>query len=319
MRERRDYEKRAIKRVILRAALVFSALLIIVSIGLLNYYLPLQTLVRAYELPTRGEGEMRLHFLDVGQGDCTILEFPDGSIYLVDGGDGSSAHNNRVLRYLKGLGASDITVIATHDDSDHVGGLTTVLETFSADRIYLAGDESAYHVLNGAWGKNADMVHRYTAFSGGDAYMVCLSPYTEETAEGNEASAVLYLSYAGVNALLTSDITSEREGLLCREYALFEGLFDSGEYAVRLEDTNILKVSHHGSGSGSSAEWLKLLGAETAIISCGRGNNYGHPSTDTISRLTESGSEIFRTDELGDIMITISPSGTYKIDTGYIK
>ena len=100
------------------------------------------------------------------------------------------------------------------------------------------------------------------------------------------------------------------------EYALYEGIFDSGDLRVRLEDVDILRVSHHGSSASSSEEWLSLLGADVAVISCGADNRYGHPSAAAIERLDRLVGTIYRTDELGDIVVTIS-NGTYEVYTDY--
>ena len=91
-----------------------------------------------------------------------------------------------------------------------------------------------------------------------------------------------------------------------------EGLFDSGEYRVRLEETDILKLSHHGSASSNTAEWLALLSPEKAVVSCGKGNNYGHPAPEALARAEAAGAEVFRTDELGDIVLSVK-GGEYRL------
>ncbi|MDE6677094.1 MAG: hypothetical protein K2K12_05230, partial [Clostridia bacterium] len=105
--------------------------------------------------------------------------------------------------------------------------------------------------------------------------------------------------------LLGADISGSREQRLLDEYALMEGIFDSGQFRVRLEDTDILKVSHHGSAYSSSEEWLSLLSPEVAVVTCGRGNRYSHPAAESVARLTDIGADIYRTDELGNIVISI--------------
>ena len=95
-------------------------------------------------LPPRGEGELRVHFIDVGQGDCTVLEFPDGKTMIVDGGDGRAETHMRVLGYCRGLGIDTFDwALLTHADSDHAGGLDDALNYFGADTVFLpaAGTE----------------------------------------------------------------------------------------------------------------------------------------------------------------------------------
>ena len=112
--------------------------------------------------------------------------------------------------------------------------------------------------------------------------------------------------------MLAGDISAAVERRLVRENALMEGLFDSGECRVRLEETDILKLSHHGSASSNTAEWLALLSPEKAVVSCGKGNNYGHPAPEALARAEAVGAEVFRTDELGDIVLSVK-GGEYRL------
>lgn len=311
----------AIIRLILAAVAVFT----IALLALLQYFYPLRTLLPAYALPERGEGEMRFHFLDVGQGDCTLVEFPDGSIVMVDAGLSAWEVENRVTRYLKSLRPSALSLVVTHADIDHYGNMSAVLEDFAVDALYLpvipSNTEEYARILSLAEKKGVPMsaLTRYMVLSSADAYGVCLSPYSMSETDQNEASAVIYFEYAGVGAVLCGDVNAAREKLLVSEYALFEGVFDSGDYAVRLERTKILKAAHHGSGGSSSREWLELLSPSVSVISCGRGNGYGHPAASAVTQIAASGSEIYRTDELGDVMVTISKDGEFTVRTHYLK
>lgn len=293
----------------------------VVILAVVLYFVPLKTRLPAYAFPERREGEMRIHFLDVGQGDCTVVEFPDGEVLIVDAGDGSLEHGNKIVRYLKGLSPVCVSMLLTHADSDHYGGFGRLLETFGADAFYLpaiGAEEEAYSDLLAAVGRSGcvtDELTRYdTLVNDSGAYAVCLSPYSLGETDGNEASTVLFLSYEGVNTVLCGDITAAREQKLTREYALDETLFDSKGYAVRLPETHILKVAHHGSAYSSSQEWVGLLDPTVAVISCGKGNSYSHPSGEALNRL--SGSEIYRTDELGDVVVSVF-QGTYTVYTDY--
>ena len=144
--------------------------------------------------------------------------------------------------------------------------------------------------------------------NGSGAYAVCLSPYSEEAEDvtADDESAVLYLSYAGVNVLLSGDITAKRERVLLGEYSLDSGIFDSGEYGVRLDETDILLASKHGADSGSSEEWLTLLQPETTVICCNKDET---PSGAALERIAGCSGRVLRTDELGVIMITIKDGG----------
>ena len=310
---------------IMRLTAAGVAVFVIVAIALLQCFYPLRTLLPAYAIPERGEGEMRFHFLDVGQGDCSIVEFPDGTVVVVDAGLETWDAKNRVTRYIRSLDPNALFLVITHADADHYGNMNAVLTDFTVDALYLpviasrAEEYKRILTLAEENGVPMSVLARYTVLSFPDAYGVCLAPYSEGEQDENEASAVIYFEYAGVGAVLCGDIGEAREGLLAREYALYDGIFDSGNYPVRLERTKILKVAHHGSGGSSSREWLELLSPSVSIISCGRGNSYGHPAQGALTRIAASGSEIYRTDELSDIMVTISRDGTFKTEYGYLK
>ena len=215
----------------------------------------------------------------------------------------------------------------THADSDHCGGVSALLRDQRVETVYmpvLPASLGVYEEIGeraAANGVTVRTLTRYGVIAGAGAYFVCISPYSVDETDSNDSSAVLFFSYAGVNVLFGGDITEARESRLFDEQLLFEALgddlFDSGPYKVRLRETDILKVSHHGSATSSSAAWLGLLRPATAVISCGQGNTYGHPAGAALDRLAAVGADIYRTDELGDIMVTISKSGTYRTEYHY--
>ena len=294
-------------------------MLLVAVIALVHIFVPLSLLLPAYQVEARAEGELRVHFLDVGQGDCTLVEFPSGEVIVLDAGDGSFGHRNHLVRYLKALAPSKLTLLLTHADADHYGGFRALIGAFGADEVYLPAlgeDTPEYAALLKAVensGAEVDTISRYDVLSDGSgAYLACISPKSLEEGDGNDTSAVMYLDYEGVGVLLAGDISSSVERRLVREYALMEGIFDCGEFEVRLEETDIVKVSHHGSGYSNSEEWLSLLSPECAVLSCGKGNAFSHPSAEALDRIASAGAEIYRTDELGDIIVTIG-EGKYSL------
>ncbi len=287
-------------------------------IGLLNFLIPFRSLLPAWRIKARAEGETAIHFLSVGQADCSVLECADGELFIIDGGDGSWSLRNKLLGYLKGIGAScapKITYIVTHADGDHYGGVAELIENFGGDSLYLptvGSKHSDYlRLINVASERGVAMrtLSRYHVlpFTGG--YMSCIAPLSStESGEANELSSVLYLKLASFSALFCGDISSNREGELLEEYQTDQTFFDVGEYAVRLENISLLKVAHHGSATASSLEWLKLLKPSIAVISCGQGNAYSHPSFQTVARLKEANEScnVYRTDELEDIVVRLN-------------
>ncbi len=310
------------RKLIRTAVLCAVSLLVMAALALLFWLVPPERLLPAAAVPERNEGELRLHFLDVGQGDCTIVEFPEGDILVVDAGDGTFAVRNRIAQYIRGLSPASVTMLLTHADIDHYGGFGRLIEVFGTEKFYLpmigsaVGEYQSLLKKIGEAGCETEVLSRYGVIERpSGAYLVCLSPYSLDETDENEASAVLYLEYCGVHAVLCGDIPASRERKLAGEYALDGTLFDRGAYTVRLEGTQILKVSHHGSDAASSSEWLELLRPQTAVISCGRGNGYRHPASGALARLKAASPDvgIFRTDERGNIMVTITREGTYSV------
>lgn len=308
-------KKRERLRKVKGALPVLISVLAVAVIALIYAFVPLSLLLPAYDIAPREEGELRVHFLDIGQGDCTLVEFPSGELLVIDAGDGSFSYRNHLIRYVKGLAPERITLILTHADSDHYGGMRALFKAFDVENVYLpefTEDTPEYRgllsVVEGS-GASIDTLTRYDCLAGGSgAFLACIAPRSMDDVE-DDPSAVFYLEYEGVGVMLSGDLEAAEERRLASEYALMEGIFDCGEHRVRLEETDILKISHHGSGYSSSEEWLSLLSPEAAVVSSGRGNGYAHPSPEALSRVASAGAEIYRTDELGDIVITIDEGG----------
>lgn len=299
---------------------VAVAVLLVLAVSLFNFFLPFRTLLPAAALPARSGTELRVYFLDVGQGDCSVVQFPDGSALVIDAGDGSWENDNKLYRFFKGLRATSLTYVATHADADHCGGFAEIMKEFGGDELYLpaiGGETDLYRaMLEAAKKKNipTKTAKRYETMVHGGAYAVFLSPYSQGETDENDSSSVLYLRYGETTVLFTADMTASREKKLLSEYEIDQTLFDRGEYTVRLDEVDVLKVAHHGSDASSSEEWLALIRPEVSVISCGRDNPYGHPAGGAVTRLAECGSTIYRTDELGDVMLSAFPDGTYTVE-----
>ncbi len=304
---------------IINAAAVGVAILLLLFLAILNFMLPFRSLLPARTLGEMEKGEMRIYFLDVGQGDCSVVAFPDGRALVIDGGDGAWQNENNLIRFFKGLDAVSLTFVATHADADHCGGFAELIRTFGAQTLYLpaiGSEDPPYTDMVSAaetCGAEIKTAKRYEVLDFGEAYAVFLSPYSQEETDENQSSSVLYLRYGQTTALFTADIGAERETRLLNEYNIRNTIFDRGDYTVRLDDVDILKVAHHGSAYSSSEAWLDLIKPEVSVISCGLENPYGHPSGKTLSRLAVCGSEIYRTDELGDVIVSAFSDGRYQV------
>ncbi len=312
-----EKRKRLLKRVLL-CVLVFLFL----GVCVFSFFVPIDEWKYRIKTPSvsaRQEGEMRLHFLDVGQGESTIVELPDGKVMLVDGGPNDNTATKTVLRYLNALSIDTIDyLVVTHTDADHCGALKTLVQQKTILNAYLPAsyesDDTTYAAFYTELAKTSCVKttasRRVTVSTQGDNpyTFAFLYPYGTET---DVPSSVLWLDYKGVSALLTGDADAETEEILLRDERL--NLFS--HYGVELSKTEILSVAHHGSAYSSTLPFLEYLGVKTAVVSCGKDNAYGHPSSDVLTRLQSVGATTYRTDTDGHVLITVAKDGTYKTET----
>lgn len=244
--------------------------------------------------PTVGpDSAFEVHFIDVGQGDCTLI-LCDGRSMLIDGGDKSASRV--VYTYLKKLELTELDyVVCTHPDADHVGGLSGALEYAKAGTVYCPVDSYDSQ----AFGNFRDRVTEQgkaltrpvadTVFRLGSATVTVLAP-REDYSDNNNQSIVLRVVYGETSFLFTGDAEYDSERAMC-------------EAGVTLQST-VLKVGHHGSDTSTSIRFLGEVMPTYAVISCGTGNKYGHPTEQTLSRLAQAGVTVYRTDLQGDIICT---------------
>jgi competence protein ComEC len=238
---------------------------------------------------------LKIHYIDVGQGDSILIQTPEGNTMLIDGGPASSASN--LVSYIKKQGVTKINVIvATHPHEDHIGGLISVLNSFEVDNIIDSGVSHTTQIyknyLSAIQSKNINFVNWNLGQQfeiGQGAIFKIIGPLTKSSSDLNNSSIVIYLTYNNSSFLFTGDAESTEEG----------EIISSGENLK----ADVLKVGHHGSSSSSSLKFLKAVSPTIAIISCGAGNSYGHPHDITLKNLTDIGPVIYRTDLTGTVVI----------------
>lgn len=233
---------------------------------------------------TRADGLLHVHVLDVGQGDAILVVTPQGRQALIDGGPDPRktlvALGERLPAGDRGL---DLVVV-THLDSDHAGGLIGVLDRYDAD-VVIQGPTSSESALFHQWGAVLDQRghpvvhvragHRIQMDSG--IVMEVLHPPRGKIPSGidrntNNLSVVIRLVYGDVAFLLTGDVEQDVE----------RHLLDTRDQKLR---SQVLKVAHHGSNSSTSASFLREVSPDSAVISAGADNRYGHPHPDVVARL----------------------------------
>lgn len=235
---------------------------------------------------------LRVHFIDVGQGDSTLIE-SDGEFALIDAGE--KDYGNTVLNYIKSRGAKKLKyVIATHPHSDHVGGLSKVINGIDTENFITAETDqrtSTWLKVLKAVDKNdvnfidAEVGARYTV---GKAAFTILAPQGGHYNGYNNYSVVTMLQCGKIRFLLTGDAEKESE----------KEMLDAGE-DLRAD---VLKCGHHGSSTSSTAAFLKAVNPSYAVISCGKNNDYGHPHKETLKKLKLMNVTYLRTDVEGTII-----------------
>lgn len=293
---------------------------------------------------------LKVHFIDVGQGDCSFIELPDGKTMLIDAGQ--EEYGKQVVKYIKKLGYDKIDyLVATHADSDHVGGLSKVIESLDVSVVYrpftisncvkvkgfqdellelFQNDETFNAMENGeVYAKFLKSAYNETCGDKLSEIRICsdketiisdseqnpymikfFMPYGEtefsttritsgyavkEQSGDNETSAVIEIISDGHKYLFTGDMTTAGEKDLIENMSLAD--------AEMLSCVSVLKVAHHGSNSSTSAEFLALVKPTSSVIMVGKDNDYGLPASEVITRLQNIATTVYRTDELGTIIV----------------
>ncbi len=261
-------------------------------------------------------------FLDVGQGDGIILREQEGAVLLVDGGSTSvqKIGEKCLIPYLKSQGIRVIDcAFISHTDSDHMSGvleILTAMPNYSKYREGILGytgtpvikrlvlpevpDTMYSELLRLAKEKQVEVGYMGAGDRmkvGNELVLSCLAPEKGVAYDNkNAASMVLMATYGEFDLLLTGDM--EEEG----EFRLLEKQADAGNLLSAVE---VLKVSHHGSRTASSEEFISLLQPRISVISCGKNNRYGHPHTETLETLYGANSRVYRTDESGCVSVKV--------------
>ncbi|MEK4112798.1 competence protein ComEC [Paenibacillus sp. DS2363] len=328
----------------------------------------------AYQTP-KPAGTGIVQFLDIGQGDSTLITTPEGKHILVDGGGTVSFGNNEqswktrrdpyevgakvVVPLLKKRGIHQLdAVIVTHADQDHFGGLQAVLEQIPVKRFIFNGTTSGKENFDKLLDTAVERKIPLYAIQQGMSYKAdketslhFIAPdlaHMDVNASGNlpvsehqnHDSVVFLLEMAGASMLFTGDMDAAAEqdllymiqdGSLAAQFeqkgadiGVTEGFVqrvltrplqvDSKDASAASVSIDVLKVAHHGSKTSSTEAWLQYWNAKTAVISAGVNNTYGHPNPGVMERLEATGSDIYRTDQMGEVQMRVKDG---EIDVRY--
>lgn len=236
---------------------------------------------------------MEVHFLDVGQGDSTLITC-DGHAMLIDAGDDTKG--TAIQNYLKKQNIKSLDyLILTHPDADHIGGAPVIITKFDITKVFVSNfekDNKTYRKLIQALDDKrlkAITPAVNSKYSLGTAEFTILAPNdTYDTP--NDSSIALLLKNGKNTFLFTGDAESEAE-----KDILSTGIDISAD---------VYKVGHHGSRTSTSKKFFQAVDPTYAVISCGEGNSYGHPHAETLNTLRTNGVAVYRTDEDGTIIAT---------------
>lgn len=241
---------------------------------------------------------LQVHYIDIGQGDCILLENGDDTL-LIDCGE--IGREDTVKAYLERQGITQLDyVIGTHPHSDHIGCMDKIIASYDIgefimphlDKSDIPTTKYFERLMNAIENKGYSITEAETGrkFSIGDAECEIIAPCSDDYSNANNYSVSIIVRH-GENSFI---FTGDAEKLAEKE------MIESG----RLADIDVYKAGHHGSDTSGSEEFLEIIKPDIAVISCGEGNKYGHPCDVTLEKLSRYTDKVYRTDISGTVVIT---------------
>lgn len=255
------------------------------------------------------DGNIAVRFVDVGQGNCTVIQSGSEGI-LIDAGE--REYSSKVLSFLEENGITKLRLaIATHPHSDHIGAMAAVLDKIDTDEIFLPDIADKYaptsktylNLLSTVDERNikADFLSKNKTVNFDGVKITVLTP-VEQTNSYNNMSLITKIVFGDMSTLILADAENKEINSVMKANKNFDF------------SAHIIMLGHHGSNTSLNKKLMSLTNSSTAIISCGKDNSYGHPHKEVIDYLKTNGIEYYRTDEKGDISL-ITDGEKYNIIT----
>lgn len=275
-------------------------LIVAVVITLSDAYEDYRSFEKAKQAISQTNGLFSAHFIDVGQGDSTLLATPDGKYMLIDCGPTDSS--DYVVKYLDNIGVDKLEyLVISHPHEDHYGGAEAVLQNFEVENLIVHKEfvcEYPYDMLINEFGDNPDNEDLEVFFAeAGDSYdfsdcaeFMIIAPEKPDKQNLNNASICLKVIFGSTAFLFTGDAEkSVEKEMIGSSYNL---------------SADVFKAAHHGSSTSNIKTFIEQINPKFAVVSCEKENDYGHPHKETLDTFKNYGVTVLRTDEISDIIIS---------------
>lgn len=246
--------------------------------------------------------KLKVTFLNIGQGDCAVIEYSD-KVFMIDCGE--EQYSNQIVRFLKEKEIDKIDgFFFSHEHSDHIGSAADVLSRFEVIDLYMS--ENCYKYINNAamydvlketlkeYSLNV-IYNEITTFSSGAVEFTVYK--ISESDDINEQSLIVLMKFGDTSFLFTGDISSDTEKKLIEQYDI---------------NADVIKLAHHGSKSSSAFSLIDETAPEIVVVSCGKHNQYGHPDSEVTDMLTGENIKYYRTDVTGNVVIVSDGKKVFK-------
>lgn len=292
--KRADQMLRRLRRLLFYIFLIAAVLLLLDAYGIID--LPdIKNEPQIYDIP---EGSAQVHYIDVGQGDCSLIVSDDGSAMLIDSGE--SEYSGTVLGYLSDLGIKKLDyVLATHPHSDHMGGMADIISSDIEIGTFIMPKIPDDRIPT-------TRVYEKMLLALADKGCKVKAAENESVSLGSGTLEFMTAEYSGSNMNNYSVAVKFTFG---KRAFLFSGDAEE-EIEKELVDAHndlsadVYKAGHHGSDTSSSMIWLSAIDPDYCVIECGKGNSYGHPDSEAVERMRIFTDVILRTDINGNIVFT---------------